>query len=227
MKSEYRNPKSETISKSEFSKFKTKSGKKCEPLKQLALVVGLGNPGTAYQKTRHNVGFMVADKLAAEFGFTFGKRRFDTVFERGLIESAEVILAKPMAFMNRSGPPVKRLTDFYKLSTDAVLVVHDDIDLAFGRLKIKEKGGHGGHNGIRSLIHAFGGGDFVRLRIGVGRSEAGISVTDHVLGRFTNQENKLLDQIITKARDAVVTILCQGTKVGMTNFNSKNFMITH
>ncbi|UCE54351.1 MAG: aminoacyl-tRNA hydrolase [Desulfobacterales bacterium] len=194
---------------------------------RLGLVVGLGNPGAAYEKTRHNAGFMVADKLAAEFGFMFDKQKFDAVYGRGFIESAEVILAKPMTFMNRSGPPVKKLANFFKILSEDVLVIHDDIDLAFGRFKIKEKGGHGGHKGIRSLIDAFGGGDFVRLRIGIGRSETGISVTDHVLGRFTDEESNLLDQIISWARDAVVTILCQGTKVGMTNFNNRNFMITH
>jgi PTH1 family peptidyl-tRNA hydrolase len=194
---------------------------------RLGLVVGLGNPGAAYEKTRHNAGFMVADKLAAEFGFMFDKQKFDAVYGRGFIESAEVILAKPMTFMNRSGPPVKKLANFFKILSEDVLVIHDDIDLAFGRFKIKEKGGHGGHKGIRSLIDAFGGGDFVRLRIGIGRSEIGISVTDHVLGRFTDEESNLLDQIISWARDAVVTILCQGTKAGMTNFNNRNFMITH
>ena len=193
---------------------------------RLGLVVGLGNPGAAYGKTRHNAGFMVADKLAAEFGFTFDKHKFDAFYGRGFIESAEVILAKPMALMNRSGPPVKKLANFFKILSEDVLVIHDDIDLAFGRFKIKEKGGHGGHKGIRSLIDAFGGGDFARLRIGVGRSESGISVTDHVLGRFTDEESNLLDQIISRARDAVVMILCQGTKAGMTNFNNRNFMIT-
>ena len=197
------------------------------PSNRLGLVAGLGNPGAAYGKTRHNAGFMVADKLAAEFGLTFDKQKFGTVYGRGFIESAKVIVAKPMTFMNRSGPPLKKLADFFKIPSEDVLVIHDDIDLAFGRLKIKEKGGHGGHKGMRSLIEAFGGGDFVRLRIGVGRSESGISVTDHVLGRFTDEESNLLDQIISWARDAVVTILCQGTKAGMTNFNNRNFMITH
>jgi PTH1 family peptidyl-tRNA hydrolase len=196
------------------------------PSNRIGLVAGLGNPGTTYSKTRHNTGFMVADKLAGEFGLTFDKQKFGTVYGRGFIESVKVIVAKPMTYMNRSGPPLKKLADFFKIPSEDLLVIHDDIDLAFGRLKIKEKGGHGGHKGIRSLIEAFGGGDFVRLRIGVGRSESGISVTDHVLGRFTNEESDLLDQIISRARDAVLTILCRGTKAGMTSFNNKNFMIT-
>jgi PTH1 family peptidyl-tRNA hydrolase len=133
--------------------------KNCVLPKQLSLVVGLGNPGDAYDKTRHNAGFMAADKLATTFGVAFEKQKFDIVYGRGFIESAKVILAKPMAFMNRSGSPVKKLANFYKIPSENIVIVHDDIDLAFGRFKIKEKGGHGGHNGIRSLIDAFGGGD--------------------------------------------------------------------
>jgi len=192
----------------------------------LRLVVGLGNPGETYQRTRHNAGFLVADKIADEFNISFHKGKFNSVFGRGNIETVDVILAKPMAYMNRSGLPIRQLADYYKIHGKEMLVIHDDIDLAFGRLKIKEKGGHGGHNGIKSLMDAFGGGDFVRLRIGVGRSESGISVTDHVLGRFSAEQTQNLDQIISRARDAVVTILCQGPKVGMNYFNSKNFMIT-
>ncbi len=191
------------------------------PSQRLSLVVGLGNPGDAYAQTRHNAGFMVADELAGKFDINFDKRKFDTVFGRGQIEQEPVVLAKPMAFMNRSGPPVKMLADFFKIPSEAVLVIHDDIDLAFGRLKIKEKGGHAGHNGVRSLIDAFGRDDFARLRVGVGRSGFDISVSDHVLSKFTGQENESLDQIIATARDAVVTILCKGTKAGMNQFNQK------
>jgi len=106
------------------------------------------------------------------------------------------------------------------------LVVHDDIDLAFGRIKIKEKGGDGGHKGVRSIIDAFGGGDFVRLRIGVGRPEAGINAADHVLGKFSLKEKKVLHRIITEARDAVGTILCKGAKEGMDRFNDKRIVIS-
>ena len=191
------------------------------PSQRLSLVVGLGNPGAGYAHTRHNAGFMVADELAGKFDIGFDKRKFNTVFGRGHIEQEPVVLAKPMAFMNRSGPPVRSLADFFKISSEAVLVIHDDIDLAFGRLKIKEKGGHAGHNGIRSLIDAFGSDDFVRLRIGVGRSGFDISVSQYVLSKFSEQENESLAQIIATARDAVVTILCKGTKAGMNQFNSK------
>ena len=196
------------------------------PRNKLKLVVGLGNPGNAYRHTRHNTGFMVADKIALDFNISLNKKKFDTVYGRGFIENAEVLLAKPMAFMNRSGPGVQKLAHYYRIQCKHMLVIHDDIDLAYGRLKIKEKGGHGGHNGVRSLMDAFGADDFIRLRIGVGRSEAGAGVTGHVLGSFSPQQAQTLARIISKARDAVVTVLSQGTKVGMNLFNGKDLKLT-
>jgi PTH1 family peptidyl-tRNA hydrolase len=194
------------------------------PGNKLKLVVGLGNPGNHYQLTRHNAGFMVADKIAQDFNIEFSNQKFDSVFGRGFVENVEVLLAKPMAYMNRSGPPVQQLAHYYRIQREDMLVIHDDIDLAYGRLKIKEKGGHGGHNGIRSLMDAFGGGDFVRLRIGVGRSEEGKGVTGHVLGKFSAKQSQILIRIITQSRDAVVTVLSQGTRVGMNLFNGKDLI---
>ena len=154
------------------------------------------------------------------FSVNMDKRKFDVVMGRGLIGGHEAILAKPQAYMNRSGPPVLKLAGYFKISCEEILVVHDDIDLPFGRIKIKEKGGHGGHNGVRSLMDAFGGGDFVRLRVGIGRSED-FSVTDHVLGRFNRQEHTVFDRIIQQACDAIVVILDKGTQEGMNTFNQK------
>ena len=196
------------------------------PNVNLRLVVGLGNPGARYENTRHNAGFMIADKIAQDFNISLGKRKFDCVYGRGFIEEVEVLLAKPMAFMNRSGPPIQKLAHFFRIQSKEMVVIHDDIDLVFGRFKIKEKGGHGGHNGIRSLMDAFGGGDFVRLRIGIGRSELRESVTNHVLGRFSGQNAEFLTRIISGGRDAVVTVLCKGTKAGMNLFNGKDLAIT-
>ena len=161
------------------------------PANRLRLVVGLGNPGNTYEDTRHNAGFMVADKIAQDFNISFNKTKFGTIFGRGFIEDVDVILVKPMAFMNRSGPPL-----------------------------------HGGHNGIRSIMDAFGGGDFVRLRIGVGRSEAEGNVTDHVLGRFSDDKAEMVARVITVARDAAVTVLCEGMRTGMNAFNRKDLLIT-
>ena len=159
--------------------------------------------------------------LRRRVGIEVSREKFTAVFGRGRIADVDVVLAKPLAFMNRSGPPVRSLADFFRISSQGLLVLHDDIDLDYGRFKITEKGGHGGHNGIRSLIDAFGGGDFARLRVGIGRSERGEPVADFVLDRFLPREAATLPQIIDRARDAVVTILCKGTKVGMNQFNTK------
>jgi PTH1 family peptidyl-tRNA hydrolase len=196
------------------------------PQKGLRLVVGLGNPGRAYETTRHNVGFMVIDRVAGDCSISLDRRKFDVVFGRGRVEHRDVIFAKPLAYMNRSGPPIRQLADYLRLTGADLLIVHDDIDLAFGRLKIKEKGGHGGHNGLKSLMAAFGGGDFLRLRVGIGRSEFGADVTDHVLGRFLSDERDVLHQILTRARDAVLTVLCKGAKEGMNRFNLKKLEMT-
>ena len=188
---------------------------------RMRLIAGLGNPGPDYENTRHNAGFMVVDKLAEEFGISVNKNKFDVRYGRGTIEGHEVMLAKPMAFMNRSGWPVQQLAAYFKINSKDLIVVHDDIDLAFGRIKIKEKGGHGGHKGLKSIINAVGEDEFVRLRVGVGRSEAGSNVTDHVLGPFFDDESKQLDSVLIRARDAMVTILTEGSKVGMNRFNKK------
>lgn len=191
------------------------------PQKRTHLIVGLGNPGIQYEHTRHNTGFMVVDKLAGDFGISLSKNKFDVRYGRGTIKDHEVMLAHPMAFMNLSGPPVQKLAAYFKIPSGDMMVIHDDIDLAFGRLQIKEKGGHGGHKGLKSIINAVGGDEFVRLRFGVGRSESGSSVSNHVLGPFYDDERKLLDAVLNRAREAVLTILTEGSRIGMNQFNSK------
>ncbi len=191
----------------------------------LYLLAGLGNPGKDYERTRHNIGFVVIDHIANRFNIPLSNNKFDTVYGRGHIKGVSVILAKPQAFMNRSGPPLRRLANYFRILSQGMLVLHDDIDLAFEILKIKEKGGDGGHRGIRSIVEAFDGGEFTRVRIGVGRGtrepKDGGDVTGHVLGRFNASEARMLDGIIERSADAVVTVLCQGTKVGMNRFNKK------
>jgi PTH1 family peptidyl-tRNA hydrolase len=154
------------------------------------------------------------------------REKFNVIFGQGVIAGRSAILAKAQAYMNRSGPPVRQMADYFKIPSEDIVVIHDDIDLDFGRLKIKEKGGHGGHKGIKSLVDALGEDAFVRLRIGVGRPENGSNVTDHVLGRFEPNEKHMLDQIVERARDAVVTILCDGAKEGMNRFNERRIQIS-
>jgi len=198
---------------------------------RLLLVLGLGNPGAQYAQTRHNAGFMVLDRLADACGIRLDKHKFDTVFGRGNAGGRRIILAKPQGFMNRSGPPARRLADYFGISGEDMVVIHDDIDLAFGRIKIKQKGGDGGHKGIRSLIDAFGGGGFVRIRIGVGRGEDNSpgsepAVVEHVLGRFDPQEGADLGLISGTAADAAAVVVCHGVREAMNRFNSKKTLIS-
>ena len=183
------------------------------------MIVGLGNPGLKYSATRHNIGFEVIAAISREFVISLEMHPANARVGIGCIRGREVILVQPMAYMNLSGSPVYQLAQSFGLSCEDMLIVHDDMDLAFGRIKIKEKGGSGGHNGIQSLIDAFGGGDFARLRMGIGRPEAGMNAVDHVLSSFNPEESRMLEHIISRARDAVVTILCNGAKEGMNRFN--------
>ncbi|MBU0991660.1 MAG: aminoacyl-tRNA hydrolase [Proteobacteria bacterium] len=183
------------------------------------LVAGLGNPGTAYARTRHNIGFMVVDELAAAYSIALLKKKFDTDFGQGIIAGSNVILAKPMGFMNRSGPPLRRLADFFNVDIENVIIIHDDIDLDFNRIKIKANGGHGGHNGLRSIIEAFGDNGFSRIRMGIGRPGERIDMTAYVLGQFSADENKLLGELIKLAADAVDVIISKGITAGMNKYN--------
>jgi PTH1 family peptidyl-tRNA hydrolase len=190
------------------------------------LVVGLGNPGEAYRRTRHNIGFMAVDHIADEFSISLAKKKFDLIYGQGTIEGIPVVLAKPQSYMNLSGPPTRRIADYFRISSRDILVIHDDIDLAFERIKIKAKGGDGGHNGVRSVMDAFGGNEFTRLRIGVGRGRDDApgereTVVGHVLGRFSPEEDRRLSQVLATALDAVVTILREGVVKGMNRFNGK------
>jgi PTH1 family peptidyl-tRNA hydrolase len=187
----------------------------------LHVVAGLGNPGDKYGGTRHNVGFFVVDALSSEYSIPLDRRKFDAFYGRGSVKGEEVILIKPQSYMNRSGVPICRFIDYFEISHRNMLVIHDDIDLVYGRIKIKAKGGHGGHNGVRSIIDTLGDDNFTRLRVGIGRSENESNVTGHVLGRFRSDERKLLEQIVARSRDAAVTILCEGTKEGMNRFNER------
>ena len=166
------------------------------------------------------------DEISKAFSIPINNREHDLMIGRGHIHSCETVLAKPMAFMNRSGPPVLLLLDEFGLKGEDMLVIHDDLDLDFGRIKIKEKGGHGGHRGITSLMNSLGSGDFKRLRMGIGRPAPGDDVVDHVLGGFTADEAEELPRFIGRGREAAVTVLCKGTREGMNRFNRNTQNLT-
>jgi PTH1 family peptidyl-tRNA hydrolase len=188
------------------------------------LIVGLGNPGPEYASTRHNVGFMVVDRLVREYGMTVCRSRVNAEIAQGDIAGVPVLAARPMAYMNRSGDPVSSIVRTHGIQCEDMVVIHDDIDLAYERLKIKEKGGDGGHNGLRSLIDALGTDDFVRVRMGVGRPEADIGVVDYVLGEFDANQRATLEPFLSLAIEAAATILCEGAKEAMNRFNRKTLI---
>ncbi len=201
------------------------------------LIAGLGNPGRKYQHTRHNIGFMAVDRIGAHQGIAIDRNRFKNRFGRGQIGSTGVILAQPMDYMNRSGPPVYQLARYFNIDTANILVIHDDLDIDSQRIKIKTKGGHGGHRGVQSIIQALGTNEFARLRIGIGRpgppgspdeapSRHGTkkdcddpAITAHVLGTFSKKEWQDYDRLLDTAREAVETILEKGIVAAMNRFN--------
>ncbi|MEZ4742568.1 MAG: aminoacyl-tRNA hydrolase [Bdellovibrionota bacterium] len=158
----------------------------------MKLFVGLGNPGPKYEVTRHNAGFLVLDLLLEHFGGSWQTKKFGGEFGLATVFGCKSLFLKPMTFMNLSGKSVAQALSFYKLGVEDLIVIHDDIDQASGKVKAKEGGGHGGHNGIRSILSTLGQGGFARIKIGVGRPEEGdnkrIEVSDWVLGKFTDAE---------------------------------------
>jgi PTH1 family peptidyl-tRNA hydrolase len=188
------------------------------------LVVGLGNPGREYVGTRHNVGFAVLDGLAERFGCSFkSKARFDAEVAEVSPAGGRVLLAKPVTFMNRSGSAVVALANWLKIEPGALLVVVDDADLPLGRMKVLASGGSGGHNGLRSIIEAFGGVEgFARVRVGIGRSApTGAGIANHVLGKFSAAELPQARQAVERAVAAVTCALAQGLPAAMNEFNRK------
>jgi len=198
-------------------------------MNSLYLIAGLGNPGKEYENTRHNAGFMVLDKIAQKNKIDFDKNKFDCLFGKGYIKQKSVILAKPKSYMNLSGQPLQQLAHFYKIKKNQMIIIHDDVDISFGKIKIKQRGGDGGHKGIKSIINFFGGDDFARIRVGVGRPEKEadrqINMIDHVLGNFDSQENELLERIVNTSCDSIYTILLKGVAESMNNFNNKQILV--
>jgi PTH1 family peptidyl-tRNA hydrolase len=182
---------------------------------RIRLVAGLGNPGPEYELTRHNVGFLVVERLAAQFGSTWEKSsKWDAASAKG----GGVILVKPLSFMNRSGHPLFAIAQFYKIAPQEILVVLDDFTLALGRLRLRSNGGSGGHNGLDSIIAQFGTEEIPRLRIGIGAAPMEGSV-DFVLGRFFEEEKPLVKSTIERAGDAVKCAIDNGLVSAMNTFN--------
>ena len=185
----------------------------------MKLVVGLGNPGDDYARTRHNIGFMVADSLAEKNHIILNQAKFKALIGKGEIGGEDVIVAKPQTYMNRSGESVSSLLSFFKLDPPDCIVVCDDLDLPPGEVRVRAKGGHGGHNGLRSIIDLIGNQEFVRVRVGIGRPEGASYVSGYVLTPFLKDEKPVIEDAIEKASKAVETIIAEGVEAAMNKFN--------
>ncbi|MDF1825216.1 MAG: aminoacyl-tRNA hydrolase [Verrucomicrobiales bacterium] len=185
----------------------------------IRLVVGLGNPGPEYEGTRHNIGFDLVDRLAATRSLKWTRER--KFRSKIATQSASLILSKPLTFMNLSGNAVARLTKFYKLKPDQVLVVYDDVDLPIGKMRFRANGSAGGHNGIKSLIEYLGTNEFPRLKLGIGAAGRPGGMVDHVLGKFSEEESRELEKVLAIAEDGVNCALSAGLSAAMNQYNRR------
>jgi PTH1 family peptidyl-tRNA hydrolase len=187
----------------------------------LRLVVGLGNPGTRYRRTRHNLGFLVVDELAARAGAGKGHEECDAWVTEASLAGSELLLAKPLAFMNRSGVVVERLSARHGVGPGALLVVLDDLALELGSLRIRERGSHGGHNGLRSLIEVLGTDEFPRVRVGIRKGEPPGDLADYVLSDFPQEDVLVVQESVGRAAEAVECVLKEGAPAAMNRYNKK------
>lgn len=170
----------------------------------MKLIIGLGNPGSKYAQTKHNIGFITLDEIAYQKGWVFNRSKFDSVYAEGMIGTEKVLLIKPQTYMNDSGRSIRPWMDFYNLTEEDIVVIYDDMDLPVGKIRLRQKGSAGGHNGIKSLISHIGTQKFNRLRIGVGRPYENQSVISHVLSPFHKSVHEDMLFAVKKAADAAV-----------------------
>lgn len=188
------------------------------------LIAGLGNPGRKYERNRHNIGFRVVDELVRRHDLGPLREKFGGLAASGLVAGQRAVVLKPMEFMNRSGFAVQRAAQFHGVQPEELVVVHDEIDLPMARLRLKAGGGHGGHNGVRSIAEQTGQADFLRVRVGVGRpagaaGPADGKVSGFVLGDFPAEAEREVAELVARAADAVEAILQRGIRAAMNDFN--------
>lgn len=183
------------------------------------LIVGLGNPGEEYEHTRHNAGFDTIDILADEAGARYWKNECGALSTCGVLANEEVVLAKPQSYMNTSGGPVKQLCNTYGIAPDNLIVIHDDLDIAPGRIRVKFGGGHAGHNGLRSICDKLGTRDWFRVRCGIGRPPGRMSVSDYVLSRPRHEAQDDFQVGCTTAAEAVLFLIRNGLEKTQQEFN--------
>ncbi len=176
----------------------------------MKLIAGLGNPGRSYSRHRHNAGFLVIDELARRHGMDVRKRSFGALTASGIIAGEPVLMAKPQTYMNLSGEPVISLLRYYKLDADSLIVVHDDIDIECGRIKLVKNAGSAGHNGVASIMESLGHKDFIRVRVGVGRPPEEMDGADYVLSPIPVAEEEIMAKAFAQASSAIERIISEG-----------------
>jgi PTH1 family peptidyl-tRNA hydrolase len=181
------------------------------------LIVGLGNIGKQYEHTRHNVGFDVIDLISGKYNISINREKFKGVYGEGSIAFKKVILLKPSTYMNLSGESVREVVNFYKISNEEIIILYDDISLEVGRLRIREKGSAGGHNGIKSVIANLGTDIFPRIKVGVGQPRS--ELVSHVLGKFNIEDREKVSKVFDASVDAVECIINYGVSEAMNKFN--------
>lgn len=186
----------------------------------MKIVVGLGNPGSEYSATRHNAGFMAVEELAKRWGAAVWKERHEAQVAEHRLENETILLVKPQTYMNLSGVAVGALARWYKVDTADIIVIYDDLDLPAGRLRLRSKGGSGGHRGIESLLVHLGKDEFARVRLGIGRPPAGWETANYVLSRFSAEEAPLAAKAIERAAEAAECIILKGLNKAMNLYNS-------
>jgi len=185
----------------------------------LYIVVGLGNPGKEYEKTRHNTGFMVLDELAKKYKIDISKEKHKALIGTGTIEGEKIILVKPQTFMNLSGESVQETMNFYKEDINNLIVVFDDIDLPVGTIRIKQNGSAGTHNGVKSIVKELNSKEFKRIKVGIGGPNENVDLIGHVLGKFSSEEFDKIDESIKRASLAVESIIKDGIISAMNKYN--------
>lgn len=187
---------------------------------KMYLIAGLGNPGTQYDNTRHNVGFGAAACLHEAYHFPTEREKFQAQISKGVIGDEDVVLIRPLTYMNLSGNAVRAVMDFYKISPDHVIIIYDDIDTPFGAIRIREKGSAGSHNGMKNIVQMLGTQNFPRIRIGVGAKPDGWDLADYVLSHFSADEKVIIEETEMKAAKAAAAIVEKGLSKAMNLYNS-------
>lgn len=187
---------------------------------KMLLVVGLGNPGTKYNHTRHNIGFMVLDYLAERAGAVFKESKWAADLVKTSLGAKSILLAKPTSYMNLSGRPVGSIASFYRISPEKIVVIHDDLDLEVGRVKIAFDRGAGGHNGIKSIIECLGTREFTRIRVGIGRPEVHLSSSSFVLSKFGKNELDDISRVFSLVEEGINIIADNGVAAAMNHVNA-------